>query len=127
MADWRGQRVWSVRPLLSVADVLPRPEIRAFMTHSPDELSQRRQRVSISNRPVPVVPYRDDLTGALDRRAGRERLTMEVERAQGPRSGLSIVVADIDGRPGLTEASAPASDDEVLSAAGASLHASLRS
>src|SRR4051812_11413024 len=94
--QWHGRLAPSAR-VVSPAPALRRgcgsPEQRpALMTHSPDELSQRRQRASSSRHALPVVPYRDDLTGALDRRAGRERLTMEVERAQRLRSRLSVVV-----------------------------------
>jgi serine phosphatase RsbU (regulator of sigma subunit) len=67
--------------------------------------------------PSPGAPqnaFRDELTGTLTWRAGRQQLRTAVEYAHRTRTVLAVVVVDVDG------------GDDVLVAAGSSLRATLR-
>jgi diguanylate cyclase (GGDEF)-like protein len=71
--------------------------------------------------------YRDSLTGALHREAGRDQLQHEVERAH--RSGDALVVAflDVDGMKKVNDEEGHAAGDALLRSVGSTLLNCLRS
>ena len=70
--------------------------------------------------------YRDDLTGALSRRPGRECLEREITRAHAARTPLTVVFADVDGLKRVNDQRGHASGDHLLHAVGAALVNNLR-
>ena len=71
--------------------------------------------------------YRDELTGALQRKAGHEQLSQAVDRAH--RSSESLVVAflDVDHLKRVNDEQGHAAGDALLSAVGRALRKGLRS
>jgi diguanylate cyclase (GGDEF)-like protein len=70
--------------------------------------------------------YRDELTGALTRRTGRQMLTAEVERAHRTGVSLAVVFADVDGLKRANDTRGHAYGDSLLVAVAASLENGLR-
>jgi diguanylate cyclase (GGDEF)-like protein len=68
----------------------------------------------------------DGLTGLLNHRGSQERLRLEVERATGAGSALSVVVLDLDHFKLINDSYGHAEGDRVLAAAAAKLRASVR-
>jgi diguanylate cyclase (GGDEF)-like protein len=71
--------------------------------------------------------YRDELTGALMRRAGKEYLADEVQRAQRTGSGLAVAFVDVDGLKATNDTLGHAAGDALLVAVVKALSDSLRS
>jgi diguanylate cyclase (GGDEF)-like protein len=71
--------------------------------------------------------YRDELTGALQRRSGCEQLRAETDRAHRTGSGLAVMFVDVDGLKSLNDTIGHAAGDRLLAAVGAALRCSLRS
>ena len=71
--------------------------------------------------------YRDDTTGALNRRAGREQMQVLLERARRDASALTFVFVDVDGLKRVTDSHGHGRGDELLAAVGAALRSTLRS
>ena len=70
---------------------------------------------------------RDSLTGALQRQAGRDALSNEVDRARRGNSPLVVAFLDIVGLKQVNDTHGHATGDLVLSAVGSALVAGLRS
>lgn len=89
------------------------------------------RRLSAVDRDVSAVElrtaYRDDLTGALLRDAGREQLLQALDRAQRCTSPLALAFLDVDALKNVNDTRGHAAGDAVLSAVGAALEAGLRS
>lgn len=71
--------------------------------------------------------YRDELTGALTRRVGKEYLAEEVQRARRTGSGLAVAFVDVDGLKATNDALGHAAGDALLVAVVKALSAALRS
>lgn len=71
--------------------------------------------------------YRDELTGALTRRVGKEYLADEVQRARRTGSGLAVAFIDVDGLKATNDALGHAAGDALLVAVVKALSASSRS
>jgi diguanylate cyclase (GGDEF)-like protein len=71
--------------------------------------------------------YRDRLTGALQRDAGYDQLTGEVERAHRATTPLVISFLDVDGLKRVNDEQGHAAGDEMLRAVGTALRDGLRS
>jgi diguanylate cyclase (GGDEF)-like protein len=69
---------------------------------------------------------RDDLTGALTRRAGRERLRAEIIRAHRSDTTLCVAFLDVDGLKRVNDAHGHRAGDEILAAVGIALREGLR-
>jgi diguanylate cyclase (GGDEF)-like protein len=70
--------------------------------------------------------YRDGLTGVLQRDAGRERLSAEVDRAHRMHESLVIAFVDVDGLKRVNDEQGHAAGDRILRAAGTALRKGLR-
>jgi diguanylate cyclase (GGDEF)-like protein len=70
--------------------------------------------------------YRDDLTGALQREAGRDRLVTELSRADRTHGTVVIAFLDVAGLKGINDRYGHAIGDLVLTAVGSALVAGLR-
>lgn len=70
--------------------------------------------------------YRDRLTGALQRDAGHEQLSGEVERARRDRTGLVLAFLDVVGLKATNDRLGHAAGDAVLRRVGQSLREDLR-
>ena len=70
--------------------------------------------------------YRDDLTGALSRRPGRECLEREITRAHAARTSLTVAYADVDGLKRVNDQRGHAGGDRLLRQVGAALINNLR-
>jgi diguanylate cyclase (GGDEF)-like protein len=71
--------------------------------------------------------YRDDTTGALNRRPGREQMQALLERARRDESVLTFIVLDVDGPKRVNDSEGHERGDAVLAAVGMALRSSLRS
>ena len=71
--------------------------------------------------------YRDDMTGALNRRPGREQMQALFDRARRDASALTIVFVDVDGLKLVNDSSGHDQGDALLAAVGTALRSSLRS
>ena len=71
--------------------------------------------------------YRDDTTGALNRRPGREQMQVLLERARRDATALTFVFVDVDGLKRINDAQGHGRGDALLAAVGAALRSSLRS
>jgi diguanylate cyclase (GGDEF)-like protein len=93
--------------------------------------SAEDRRLSATDRKVSAIElrsaYRDGLTGALLRDAGRDQLEKTLDRAR--RSPLPLVLAflDVDHLKAVNDAEGHAAGDKVLAAVGAALGSLLRS
>ena len=70
--------------------------------------------------------YRDDLTGVLTRRPGRECLERAIARAQAAPTPLTLAYADVDGLKAANDQQGHASGDRLLHAVGRALLDNLR-
>lgn len=70
--------------------------------------------------------YRDNLTGALQRNAGRERLTTELDRADRTHGTVVIAFLDVVGLKHVNDCYGHALGDLVLAAVGSALVGGLR-
>ena len=70
--------------------------------------------------------YRDELTGALMRRAGRDQLAAEIERARRASGRLVVAFVDVDGLKRLNDQRGHGAGDVLLAAVGSALRESLR-
>jgi len=70
--------------------------------------------------------YRDELTGVLQRAAGRDQLVMAVDRARRYRESLILVFLDVDHLKQVNDAHGHAAGDELLRAVGVALLQHLR-
>lgn len=71
--------------------------------------------------------YRDDTTGALTRRPGREQMQVLLERARRDGSALTCVFVDVDGLKRVNDSQGHERGDALLAAVGTALLSSLRS
>lgn len=71
--------------------------------------------------------YRDETTGALNRRPGREQIQMQIDLTRRTSSALTIVFVDVDGLKHVNDSEGHDRGDEVLAAVGAALRSNLRS
>jgi len=71
--------------------------------------------------------YRDELTGALTRRVGKEYLAEEVQRARRTGGSLAVAFVDVDGLKATNDALGHAAGDALLVAVVQALSDSLRS
>jgi diguanylate cyclase (GGDEF)-like protein len=71
--------------------------------------------------------YRDELTGVLQRAAGRDQLVMAVDHVRRSGESLILVFLDVDHLKQLNDAQGHAAGDELLRAVGAGLLQHLRS
>jgi diguanylate cyclase (GGDEF)-like protein len=73
-----------------------------------------------------ALACRDDLTGALTRRGGQERMTAEINRSRRTKAPLCVVFVDVDGLKSVNDDHGHRAGDEVLAAVGTALRESLR-
>jgi diguanylate cyclase (GGDEF)-like protein len=71
--------------------------------------------------------YRDQLTQTLQRAAGADLLSREIDRAHRTGEPLAVAFVDVVGLKAINDANGHNAGDSVLQAVGASLHAGLRS
>jgi diguanylate cyclase (GGDEF)-like protein len=71
--------------------------------------------------------YRDDTTGALNRRPGREQMQVLLDRARRDASALTFVFVDVDGLKRVNDSHGHDRGDELLAAVGTALRSTLRS
>lgn len=71
--------------------------------------------------------YRDDTTGALSRRAGRDQMQVVVDRSRRDASGLTVIFIDVDGLKQINDSQGHEGGDALLAAVGTALRTSLRS
>jgi diguanylate cyclase (GGDEF)-like protein len=71
--------------------------------------------------------YRDDTTGALHRRPGREQMQQLLERARRDGSALTFVFIDVDGLKQVNDSQGHDRGDQLLAAVGTALRSTLRS
>jgi diguanylate cyclase (GGDEF)-like protein len=71
--------------------------------------------------------YRDELTGALQRKAGTDQLVREIARAHRGGTGLVIAFIDVDHLKAINDVEGHASGDGLLAALGRALATGLRS
>jgi diguanylate cyclase (GGDEF)-like protein len=71
--------------------------------------------------------YRDDTTGALNRRPGREQMQLLLDRAQREASALTFMFLDVDGLKRVNDSQGHGCGDALLAAVGSALRSSLRS
>jgi len=71
--------------------------------------------------------YRDDMTGALNRRPGREQMQALFDRARRDASALTFVFVDVDGLKRVNDSLGHDQGDALLAAVGTALRLSLRS
>ncbi|HET6911076.1 MAG TPA: GGDEF domain-containing protein [Mycobacteriales bacterium] len=71
--------------------------------------------------------YRDDMTGALNRRPGREQMQALFDRARRDDSALTFVFVDVDGLKLVNDSLGHDQGDALLAAVGSALRLSLRS
>lgn len=71
--------------------------------------------------------YRDDVTGALSRRPGREQMQVLVDRARRDASVLTFIFVDVDGLKWVNDSHGHDQGDALLAAVGMALRSSLRS
>ncbi len=71
--------------------------------------------------------YRDELTGVLQRAAGRDQLVMAVDRVRRSGESLILVFLDVDHLKQVNDAQGHAAGDALLRAVGAGLLQHLRS
>jgi diguanylate cyclase (GGDEF)-like protein len=71
--------------------------------------------------------YRDDMTGALNRRAGREQMQALLDRARREASALTFVFVDVDGLKRVNDSLGHDKGDALLTAVGTALRLNLRS
>lgn len=71
--------------------------------------------------------YRDDTTGALNRRPGREQMQLLLDRARRDGSALMFLFLDVDGLKAVNDSEGHDRGDVLLMAVGSALRSSLRS
>jgi len=71
--------------------------------------------------------YRDDMTGALNRRPGREQMQALLDRARRDASALAVLFIDVDGLKLVNDSRGHDQGDALLAAVGTALRLSLRS
>jgi diguanylate cyclase (GGDEF)-like protein len=71
--------------------------------------------------------YRDDTTGALNRRPGREQMQLALDRARRDSSALTFLFVDVDGLKQVNDSEGHDRGDALLAAVGSALRSSLRS
>lgn len=71
--------------------------------------------------------YRDDTTGALNRRPGREQMQVLLDRARRDASALTLIFVDVDGLKRVNDSQGHDRGDALLAAVGTALRSSLRS
>jgi diguanylate cyclase (GGDEF)-like protein len=71
--------------------------------------------------------YRDDTTGALNRRPGRDQMQLLLDRARRDASALSFLFVDVDGLKQVNDLQGHDRGDMLLEAVGSALRSSLRS
>jgi len=71
--------------------------------------------------------YRDDMTGALNRRPGREQIQALLDRARRDTSALTVIFLDVDGLKLVNDSRGHDQGDVLLAAVGTALRSSLRS
>ncbi len=71
--------------------------------------------------------YRDEVTGTLNRRPGRQRIQLEIDRAQRASAPLAVIFLDVDGLKQVNDTHGHARGDALLASTGTALRASLRS
>jgi diguanylate cyclase (GGDEF)-like protein len=71
--------------------------------------------------------YRDQLTGALQRAAGRDRLVQEIDRAHRGGEALTVAFLDVVGLKKTNDEMGHPAGDQLLQAVGAALQEGLRS
>lgn len=71
--------------------------------------------------------YRDDTTGALNRRPGREQMQLLLERSRRDGSALTFVFIDVDGLKQVNDMHGHDRGDELLAAVGTAVRSTLRS
>lgn len=74
-----------------------------------------------------AAAYRDDMTGALNRRPGREQMQALFDRARRDASALTFVFVDVDGLKLVNDSLGHDRGDALLAAVGSALRLSLRS
>jgi len=71
--------------------------------------------------------YRDDTTGALSRRPGREQMQLLLDRARREQGALTFLFLDVDGLKRVNDSQGHDHGDALLAAVGTALRSSLRS
>jgi diguanylate cyclase (GGDEF)-like protein len=105
---------------------IPVPMVAA----SPDSAEEDRRLAAEDRRQAArylSASYRDDTTGALNRRPGREQMQLLVDRARRDSSALAFMFVDVDGLKQVNDSEGHDRGDALLAAVGSALRSSLRS
>jgi diguanylate cyclase (GGDEF)-like protein len=97
---------------------------------SPDSADEDRRLAAEDRRQAArylSASYRDDTTGALNRRPGREQMQLLLDRARREASALTICFLDVDGLKQVNDSQGHDRGDALLAAVGTALRSSLRS
>ena len=71
--------------------------------------------------------YRDETTGALSRRPGRDQMQVLIDLARRTSSALTVIFVDVDGLKHVNDTDGHDRGDDLLAAVGAALQSSVRS
>jgi diguanylate cyclase (GGDEF)-like protein len=116
MLDLRNHEELTAARLLIARD-------RAAAAHDRHEAALDRHRAAAYLRRT----YRDQLTGVLQREAGRDQLSREIDRAHREEEPLVIAYLDVVGMKDVNDSQGHAVGDELLRSVGSTLLAGLRS
>jgi diguanylate cyclase (GGDEF)-like protein len=103
----------------------------ASSVRAADEAAEEDRRLAAEDRRQAArylsAAYRDDTTGALNRRAGREQMQVLFDRARRDMSVLTVLFVDVDGLKRVNDTQGHDRGDALLAAVGTALRTSLRS
>lgn len=113
-------------------ELADRREINAGPTAaaSPDPTEEDRRLAAEDRRQAArylAAAYRDETTGALNRRPGREQMNLLLDRARRDGSALTFLFVDVDGLKQVNDLHGHDRGDALLAAVGSALRSSLRS
>jgi diguanylate cyclase (GGDEF)-like protein len=97
---------------------------------APDPAEEDRRRAAEDRRKAArylSAAYRDDTTGALNRKPGREQMQLLLDRARRDGSALTFLFVDVDGLKQVNDSQGHDRGDALLAAVGSALRSSLRS
>jgi diguanylate cyclase (GGDEF)-like protein len=106
------------------------PDDSEFLRGGPDQAQSLLRLAETDRRKAAEflsTMYRDDLTGALLRRPGRQQLEAAVSRSRVASTPLYILFFDVDGLKAVNDRDGHSRGDKVLAATGRALHTALRS
>jgi diguanylate cyclase (GGDEF)-like protein len=90
------------------------------------QVHERSEQLEDANRKLALMSYVDAVTEVANRRSFEEELKMEWRRSMRARSGLSLLMADIDGFKAYNDALGHHAGDESLKKVAAVIHEKAR-